>query len=140
MSDERELKAYVKSIMIAGGASVVNDAHVQEIVSAAGSNLVELKKLAIDMNPIQAIEGLVKNQVSCLRKLKLQQKKAYELLLKIEEGAQIYFNKGDDDHILLLSRYDKIDAFCGVHPSGRLILAMPVTEKALLIIRGEMAW
>jgi len=119
-----------------GGAvnSVVNEAHVHEIVSTAGSNLAELKKLATDVDPLQAVEGLLTKHVSCLRKLMIQDKKAYELLLRIDRGESIYINLGDDDHMLLLSQYDKIDAICGVHPTGRLILAMPVTKKAIQII------
>lgn len=138
VSDENELKKYVKSVILKRGQEVIGDDVIQDIVDTAGSNFVELERLAISSNPTLEIENLVQLHTLYLRKLKTSQKGAYDLLAMIVSGAKVNKCQGDDDHMLLLSRHPDIDAFCCVHPNGHLILAMPVTKKALSIIEQEV--
>ena len=123
--------------MIHKGLTTVNEEIVQQIVDTAGSNLVVLKELASSSNIQAKMQTRLDDQIRNLRALSYQ-KEAYELLMTIAKGEKlISYTSSNDAHSLLLSQRKNFDAVCGVHPDGHLILAMPVTKKALKIIEKE---
>ena len=134
MNDKRELKEYVRSVMIQGGSAPVDEEIVQQIVETAGSNFLMLKNLANSPNVQAKMQTLLDTQIENLTALS-HQKEAYELLMTIAKGEKlIRFMGSKSSHLLLLSQRDTFDPLCGVHPDGHLILAMPVTKVALQIM------
>jgi len=125
--------------MIQKGSTTVDEEIVQQIVDTAGSNLLELNRLAECPDPMSVIEDLVQQQTIVLREMYKEQNEAYKLLLKVHKGEKIRVDHGDKRQLLLLSQRGNVKAICGVHPNRYLILSMPVTKKALQNIEREKA-
>lgn len=115
----------------------MNEAVVQQIVDTAGSNFHVLMDLASSTDPMEAIERAVMQETSYLRKLLVQHKEAFDVLLKVSKGEKITYNYGES-HELLLSALDNRIAFCGLRDNYSFTLSTLVTKKALQIIEQEV--
>ena len=86
VTDESELKKYVRSSMIQRGSATVDEEIVQQIVDTAGSNFLQLNRLAECLDPRSEIASLVEQQTLVLREMCREQNEAYKLLLKVNKG------------------------------------------------------
>ena len=120
-----------------GLANNLDEEVIEQIVGMAGSNLIQLRNLAVSREPRKSVEKLIQWQTRTLRVLFVEDEKAYELLLMIAKGEKILVDHGEKLHMLLLTLRENFDAICGVHPDGHLILSMPVTKIALEILQKE---
>jgi len=137
-------------MMHQGGHQTIHESEVQGIVDTAGSNLAMLTNLSTYTDTRRAVERFEEEHTNQLRNLlglssrdsrvsirEENRQKAFDLLLRIANGDIIWMNYDDDIHRFFLSRHDITFAICGTHPEGHLVLAMPVTKRAILKLKGE---
>jgi hypothetical protein len=109
--------------------------------------LTNLSKQSDTRKAVEEFEEKHTNQLRILLGLSSQawsasireedRQKAFDLLLRIANGDIVEMTHTNKIHRFFLSRHDDIDAICGTHPEGHLVFAMPVTQRAILKLKGE---